>query len=319
VAHASDRLRREAGRRAPGQPRAAILLYHRIADVDDDPLDLSVSPATFREHLAVLARDFRVVSIADLLRLIADRHPPSRLVAITFDDGYADNLEVAAPELERRQLPSTVYLATDYVERGASFWWDELAALLAGPEHPAPLVVDVNGSRREWVIADGQMRVRALVGLIETLQAAPPAAIAPALETVRAWADGAENHHRPARVLEPGDLERLTASGLVEIGAHTRHHPGLAAQSAAMARAEIQRSRRDIEEWTGRAAQTFSYPFGDWSTTTRRLAREAGFSSAVTIRSPAAVTRWSDRFALPRNFAANDGGAVLGDKLSAIL
>ena len=58
-------------------------------------------------------------------------------MCITFDDGYRDNLTVAAPILEKYRLPATLFLATGYVERGETQWSDTLHWLLAAgrPQH----------------------------------------------------------------------------------------------------------------------------------------------------------------------------------------
>ena len=105
--------------------RCLVLLYHRIARVDPDPWGLCVTPEHFAEHLDVL-RAWRRIRLEEI--------GPSRWpmcgrglsVAITFDDGYADNLHEAAPFLMRSDTPATFFLATGYIGGEREFWWDEL-------------------------------------------------------------------------------------------------------------------------------------------------------------------------------------------------
>ena len=105
--------------------QAIILLYHRVARIESDPWSLCVTPEHFAEHLEVLRRHFPIkLTQAQSLRLLLNRGRCS--VAITFDDGYADNFSEAAPLLKRYGIPATFFIATGYVEAIREFWWDEL-------------------------------------------------------------------------------------------------------------------------------------------------------------------------------------------------
>lgn len=75
--------------------------------------DADISPERFESQLRWLARWRRVVSLEETLRAAA----PRNLVAITFDDGYRDNLTVALPLLERFQLPMTLFVTAGFVGR----------------------------------------------------------------------------------------------------------------------------------------------------------------------------------------------------------
>src|SRR5206468_2122855 len=115
------------------QTGAIILTYHRIADPDSDPLLLSVSPSCFADHLNVIRKHYRAISLQDLVQRLTRRETLSGLVAVTFDDGYADNLQRAKPMLERYEVPATVFVASDAVGRVTEFPWDELERLLLQP------------------------------------------------------------------------------------------------------------------------------------------------------------------------------------------
>src|SRR5204863_340481 len=77
-----------------------ILIYHRVAAVPVDPWGLAVSPKHFAEHLDVLRRTRHPMPLATFVSRIAERTLPRNAVAITFDDGYADNLLAAKPGLD---------------------------------------------------------------------------------------------------------------------------------------------------------------------------------------------------------------------------
>jgi peptidoglycan/xylan/chitin deacetylase (PgdA/CDA1 family) len=102
---------------------ALILGYHRVADARHDPGAMCVSPRHFAEQLEVVRSCARPVSLAELVSCLDSGRLPPRLVAVTFDDGYADNLSHALPLLERFEAPATLFIATGYT--GRSFDWED--------------------------------------------------------------------------------------------------------------------------------------------------------------------------------------------------
>src|SRR5687767_9659555 len=112
---------------------AVILMYHSVAHDDAarfiEPSN-RIAPRLFERQMAFLAARRRVVALSELVEEIASGKSPSAgTVCITFDDGYRDNLTVAAPILEKYRLPATLFLATGYVERGENQWSDTLHAV----------------------------------------------------------------------------------------------------------------------------------------------------------------------------------------------
>ena len=92
----------------------AVLFYHRVADCF--PNSWSISNKNFVRHLDWLQQHFEFVSLADTVadQKLGARERPT--VHITFDDGYADNMIVALPELIRRGIPTSYFVTTQFVE-----------------------------------------------------------------------------------------------------------------------------------------------------------------------------------------------------------
>ena len=305
AARAAENLAAAAARRVPegqtpraprrarrgGGPAAVVLLYHRVAERAPDPLGLCVHPGHFEEHLEVL-RSERVVPLAEL----AGGEVQDGAVAISFDDGYADNLHEALPRLEEAGLPATVFAATGHIARGEGFFWDALTRLLLGEGAvPDRLAVDIGGEERSWPLGSGEERERARYDLHHLLQPRSPEVIAAVLDQLGA---------RPGDGDVPVGPDGLAALARgVDVGAHTRRHVSLRFQPPEVQRAEIEGSRDDVEEWTGRRPTGFSYPFGipgrDFVPRTERLVEAAGFAYAVG-NAPGLLTPETNRFAIPR-------------------
>lgn len=116
VASAADAVRR------PGRG-VVVLLYHRVGRRTASEIDVPAD--VFERQIAWLASTGRVVGLGDALEVLArpagSPPPPGNPVVVTFDDGTADVVEVALPILHRHGVPATLFLATDFVERGTEF------------------------------------------------------------------------------------------------------------------------------------------------------------------------------------------------------
>ena len=112
-AHAVDRMR---------QPSrgVVVLIYHRVGA--RSRLDVDLPLAVFEAQMQALAESGRVRSIDEALdKLEAPRPPDYDPIVVTFDDGTADFAELAVPVLERWNIPATIYVATDFVDREREF------------------------------------------------------------------------------------------------------------------------------------------------------------------------------------------------------
>jgi peptidoglycan/xylan/chitin deacetylase (PgdA/CDA1 family) len=106
-----------------GSSMPAVLMYHSVTPYSEDPYLVTVSPARFGQQLAWLRdRGLRGVSVSTLLA--ARRAGEGRgLVALTFDDGYADFIGYAMPELARYGFGATVFPIAGLL--GGENDWDE--------------------------------------------------------------------------------------------------------------------------------------------------------------------------------------------------
>src|SRR5262245_20069562 len=98
---------------AGGRPVFPILTYQRVNN-DNDPLLPAVPTTLFERHMAYVASAYRVMCLDEMVERAAKNSLPRNTLAITFDDGYRDNLTDAAPVLRRYGLPSTIFVATGF-------------------------------------------------------------------------------------------------------------------------------------------------------------------------------------------------------------
>jgi peptidoglycan/xylan/chitin deacetylase (PgdA/CDA1 family) len=301
----------------PGRrPRAVVLVYHRVGISGVDPWRLTVDPETFAGQMETLARDWSPISLTELVEGFQRRRLPERSVAVTFDDGYADNLEVAAPILREYEIPTTLFVATDLIDSGGPLWWDELASLLLEPDRlPSTLTLSsVNGDR--WRIppvshaetrsvastlppwdAKPGTRLRTYYEVWLALRAFDARAREAALDEIADWSDAPRPSGRVLLTWE--QLREFAALPGFELGAHTLTHPVLARCSHGHARAEIAGSAERLRADAGVEPAQFAYPFGAWSPGVANLVADLGFRAAYTTDGSAISWR-SSPHALPR-------------------
>lgn len=318
-------------------PVAVILAYHRIHEGLDDPQRLMIRPDCFAEQMAVLQEMTQPVALPDLLAQLRTQPRDAKpLSVVTLDDGYADNLLCALPILRRFDVPATVFVASDAINRTREFWWDELERVLLSSEHPDVLRLrlgaedcewsfeaDGAAPREPWDVYDPPRRVaqQAYLKIASHLMFCPPEEQDELLSDLFAWA-GAERMARDGfRTLTGPEVAELAADPLISIGAHTVSHANLSVLDPAAQTTEIGGSQACLERQTGRSVRTFSYPYGrveDYTHSTLRILRKSGFGAACTTV-PRLVHRWSDPLQLPRFTVGNWSGERFRQKLTDYL
>lgn len=307
------------------RPGGLILLYHRVAAVPSDPQRLCVAPKHFEEHLQVLRRLAAPISLRRLAASANNRSLPPYSVAITFDDGAADNLHQARPLLDRYDCPATVFVATGYIGNGEGFWWDQLEAIFLQPGLlPETLRATVNGKSFEealgpaaqytesdferhkgWSVLNPEVpseRQRIYLSLHSLLRPLQPADRSQVISNLQKWAHADRIEPHTNQVLSAEEIRQLADGGLVEMGAHTITHPVLSSIPEAVQKDEILNSKLQLEEILGQPVASFAYPYGeraDYTNQTVKIVKEAGFSLACS-NFKGVVQPGVDLFQLPR-------------------
>ena len=242
-------------------------------------------------------------------------------MAVTFDDGYADNLTHAAPLLAEHGVPASVFVVTGYVGSGRSFWWDRLDhALLASQDFPGRVDLQLDGYEIHWRPgASDEERRAAHAETWRVLRTLTPDRRDDAVERIAAACGvAADDGCRP---LSSNELRELDRHPSVEIGAHTASHPVLAELEHEEQRREILGGKRDLEGMLGHPVQLFSYPHGqthDFTPETVELVRDSGFSLACSAVG-GLVTGDSDVYRLPRVAVLDWDGATFDRRLEELL
>jgi peptidoglycan/xylan/chitin deacetylase (PgdA/CDA1 family) len=256
--------------------------------------------AAFRLQMAFVKRAYGVVPLDAIVDAIADGRPlPPRALAVTFDDGYADNHRLGLPVLRDLGLSATIYVATAGLDDAAPFWVAAVRALALAATGPS---LDVPGQTPIPLgpVAQRGPAVKALTRALVPLDAAARATL---LEQTARGAGVDLARLLRGTMLTRAQVRELHAAGWT-IGAHTVNHINVALADRAAAEAEIVGSRDALAAAVGARVCHFCYPntggahryFGPAVT---EILRRTGFRSATTSK-PGALQPGVDPFLLPR-------------------
>lgn len=276
--------------------RLSILIFHRVVE-RPDPLDPDLPVADeFERRMRWIRGWFNVLPLGVAVERLFDGTLPSRAMAITFDDGYADNEVIAAPILSRLGLTATFFVSTGYLD-GGCMWNDRvIESMRAFPRDSIDLGTLGLGQHELASLTDRCVATDAVLDAIKHLNPADRLAATDAI------VDMAGRPPMPRLMMSPDQVRNLVRQGM-QVGGHTVTHPILNCLGPTEAYAEVRDGKLALERMLGQPIQLFAYPNGnpevDYRTEHARMVAECGFTAAVSTAWGAA-SRQSDRFQLPR-------------------
>jgi len=291
-------LRTLGGAASPAGPRGRllVLIYHRVLR-EFDPLQPDEPDAgRFEQEIALLARNFAVLPLSEAVARLREGRLPARAACVTFDDGYANNVEVALPILLRHGVPATFFIAVGYLDGGVMFN-DKVTELVRQAPGPALDLSEFGLG----TLACGALdeRRRTLGQLLKLVRYRSPAQRESLVERLLARTATA----LPRNVMMTADQVRSLRGAGMEIGAHTVTHPILTQVDLDAARSEMAAGKEQLEAIVRDRVRLFAYPNGrpgiDYGPEHVQLAREVGFQAAVSTATGTA-TEATDPYQIPR-------------------
>lgn len=279
ITRAIDEVRFQLGCNVP----VTVLMYHSVhphGKMDWGPWRYAVTPKTFEEQLSAITERYEVRPLEDIVTACRDGNPPSRpTTAITFDDGFRDNLTKALPLLKQYDAPATVYVAGKYLNGQAPFEYRLASALQSASQ----VSINVGESRIEQTLTDEQSRRTAYEEIYHELKFARSG-------TREAAVDAIDSGTVPS-MLTNAELTELADDPLIDIGAHGYEHVPLTMLDETELRSNLEKVKSMLESVLNHPVTQFSYPYGDHSNAVARVVEDVGFETAVTTvarRLPAA-------------------------------
>lgn len=277
--------------------RLSILIFHRVLPEPDPLFPGEATVESFDAHMGLLKSLFNVLPLSDAVERLQAGTLPARAAAITFDDGYADNLTHALPILQKHGLHATFFIATSYLNGGRMFNDTVIESIRRSP-HAQLDLSDLGLGTHD--LGSDAAKARAIGKILPQVKYQPidTRDITVTAISARAGVDCLPDD----LMMTTAQLKELHAAGM-EIGGHTHRHPILARLDGAEAHAEIAAGKAWLEETLGDRIRLFAYPNGkpgaDYLPEQARIVRDLGFDAAVSTQRGVS-TASTDRYQLRR-------------------
>ena len=300
---------------------AIILMYHSITNSKNHCFidsAYAINIDAFEQQMKFLSKHRNVISMDELSKKMAEGITPKRgTVVISFDDGYLDNYELAAPILKKYNLPAIIYLATGYISRGEPQWIDQLHWIFQ-TRTCHTLSLEDKGICTKFDLRKKHEQHRAHSELVSKLLESEQKARASLLSQI-------QNELKPSHTMPRITLiwdeikEMIDKYPNIEFGAHTNGHVSLTTMDKDSIIEDIATCKKKIELQLGYCPKHFTYPYGRSNSEVRSIIESMDFKSAAVTDPASLVDKYSDLFLLPRLnapksmslFRALTGGATM--------
>lgn len=290
--------------------KAVILRYHSIKDenlLHNDSIGETIIHTTtvFDNQMLYIAENCNVLSLDRFYNYLSSQKKlPPNTVVVTFDDGFKDNIEVAAPVLNKYKIPATFYITVDSVKNEKLPWFSVIRSGFLNT-----LVtswIDKNENKK-YILENYSDRKKAMTRAGQSCAKLSGSEQDIFLESLFCELE-IQNIFNAPEMMNFEDVHNLINMGHT-IGSHTISHPNLAYISKEKVIFEMQESKRILENELKKEIKHFSYPnpslSPNWSVTTTKIARESGYLTAVTSET-GAVGKKDNPLILKRMWVPNN-------------
>lgn len=271
--------------------RFYIIPYHMIVD-EPNGFYPQISTRDFEKQIAHFARNYKVISLDEIVERVKKRNSLRGCVAITFDDGFRDNYENAYPILRKYNVPATIFLTTGYIEDGTAPWFITLRYIFMKTEKTR-FQFSLNDKTISLPMQTREEKFAASDKAMACLKDCPDQERLPLLDSLCEELEVNDFREIENLMLTWDQIKEMSENG-ISFGAHTVSHPVLSRIPMEKAEKEIRESKKIIEEKVGKSVASFAYPFGKRAQYKRELfpiLERLQFKCAVTTEFDHNTTR----------------------------
>jgi peptidoglycan/xylan/chitin deacetylase (PgdA/CDA1 family) len=263
-------------------------MYHRIlpagykSEVPVQP-GMWVSGSSFEMHLDFLDANFSIISLGEMIRKVSSDEDLAGCCVITFDDGWVDNYQFAYPLLRKKQIPATIFLATDLISTDKWFWPEEVAWCLScaiDREYAiSSLALGLDGVVPHFTGSLSREETHAVIDetitRIKKLSPIERGSIYATCSKFRQKEQGKSTRF----MLNWAEVHEMKKSGLITFGSHTASHCLLDQLTSKEIRLELEKSFTALGT---NGDKFFAYPNGNYNDEVLKEIKNAGVTAALT-------------------------------------
>lgn len=285
--------------------KKVFLMYHRVDDTTQDYNRITVNEKNFKAQMTFLKENYKVLSVEDMLAYEGSED----VIAITFDDGFADFYTKALPILEELNLPAAIFVTTGKMDIAEEMWTSEIMRLLYMNDSGCDeLCIEVMGKKVGLPIFTLDQRAHTYRCMRQILMQLSGDEVDALLADIRGQLNMETAGRGEYLFLSTEQCKELGKHPLVTVGAHTVNHVSLGRTEEAVVEYEIKNSIKQLENILEKKIEYFAYPFGgngDYSKQAIDILKECGIKAAFTTYSSVYNSEAFGLYEIPRMYVGN--------------
>tara|TARA_B100001123_G_scaffold338016_1_gene382503 strand:+ start:375 stop:1379 length:1005 start_codon:yes stop_codon:yes gene_type:complete len=239
----------------------SVFCYHQVLNnyqfenISRPNNDLSISTSIFEQQIKFLKENYKIIESKDLLN-IEKFNSKEKLVVITFDDGYLDNLENALPILKKYDVKATIFITTGFINDELIPWWFELWNILNSLENFKLKLLDMNFNFSD---TNKEKVYNLLSKNFFNIKTSDQLEL---IEKIKSENNYIEKKNKSRIFLNEEEIKLLSKNPLISLGAHTHMHENLNILNYKESESEIINSKKKLEIIINKSVDIFAYPYG---------------------------------------------------------
>lgn len=280
-------------------------MYHRVNDTSQDYNRITVNEKNFKAQMSFLKDNYKVLSLEDMLTFEGKED----VVALTFDDGFADFYANALPVLEEMNLPATIFVTTGKMDTVEELWTTEIIRLLyMNDSERDEICIEFEGKEIWLSIASLEQRASAYRCIRQIMMGMSGSEINKLMAKLRNQLAMDDRGRDEYTFLTEEQCRKLGEHSLVTVGVHTVNHISMGNVDEAVLEEEVKSSIGRLERILGKKVEYFAYPFGgkcDYSKKVIELLKQEGIRAAFTTHASDYQKDVHDIYEIPRVYVGN--------------
>ena len=239
----------------------------------------------FEKHLIYFKRNFQIVSLQQIFDFNKDGHKPAvKTIALTFDDGYVNNINFALPLLEKYRIPATFFVQGMSMEDDNAVTWPDVINIL---RHSFKGKLKYDEHEFEPILSEDFLDKDKNISLIAYVKSLTYSHRKDFLQFL-------EEQYKVSHLIQKVDpqvwkligkdqLRELAGNPLIEIGSHSYSHYCLGSIDSDSARIELSKSKALLETFSQKEVISLAYPDGSYSQEVKDISTEVGYKNLCAV------------------------------------
>lgn len=262
------------------------LCYHGCSHAPDFSINgRHISSEQMEKHLIYFKKNYNIVSLSDcFLSYRNNETPKKKTIALTFDDGYLNNYTTVFPFLKKYDIPATFFIISQSLIDDNFVNWPDVLDILR--THSANSSIEIGNETFKRGSKGGFFSEKLGTSAsdhIKKMGAERDSILSQIISKYEFEKIIAKANIEYYKLINKEQLKQMSESKLVEIGSHTHSHYNLGNINNELAKEELTKSKKIIEEVIGKDVKTIAFPDGSYTKDVKTISEEAGYKNLIAV------------------------------------